>query len=104
MRVTQELDAMLVMGISHSQRLILPRVVALAVAMPLLVVWTDAMALIGGMLAARAQLGVPAAWFFNSLPDAVSLANYGIGLLKGQTRSEERRVGKECVSTCRSRW
>src|SRR3546814_10215113 len=22
----------------------------------------------------------------------------------GQTRSEERRVGKECVSTCRSRW
>ena len=45
---------MLVMGISHSQRLILPRVVALAVSMPLLVVWTDAMALIGGMLAARA--------------------------------------------------
>jgi phospholipid/cholesterol/gamma-HCH transport system permease protein len=85
MRVTQELDAMLVMGISHSQRLILPRVLALAMAMPLLVVWTDAMALIGGMMAARAQLGVPAVWFLNSLPDAVSLANYGIGLLKGAT-------------------
>lgn len=85
MRVTQELDAMLVMGISHSQRLILPRVLALALAMPLLVVWTDTMALIGGMLAARAQLGMPAAWFLNSLPDAVSLANYGIGLLKGAT-------------------
>ena len=85
MRVTQELDAMSVMGISHSQRLILPRVVALAVAMPLLVVWTDAMALIGGMLAARSQLGVSAAWFLNSLPDAISLANYGIGLLKGAT-------------------
>ena len=40
MRVTQELDAMLVMGISHGQRLILPRVVALAVVMPLLVLWT----------------------------------------------------------------
>src|SRR3546814_919685 len=25
-------------------------------------------------------------------------------LLEGTTRSEERRVGKECVSTCRSRW
>jgi phospholipid/cholesterol/gamma-HCH transport system permease protein len=83
MRVTQELDAMLVMGISHSQRLILPRVVALAVAMPLLVVWTDAMALIGGMLAAQAQLGVSPAWFLQSLPDAVTLANYGIGLAKG---------------------
>lgn len=85
MRVTQELDAMLVMGISHSQRLILPRVVALAVAMPLLVVWTDAMALIGGMLAAQAQLGVSWQWFLQSLPDAVSLANYGIGLAKGAT-------------------
>ena len=85
MRVTQELDAMLVMGISHSQRLILPRVLALAIAMPLLVVWTDVMALIGGMLAARAQLGVSAMWFLNALPDAVSLANYGIGLLKGTT-------------------
>ncbi|MGG6374574.1 MlaE family ABC transporter permease, partial [Stenotrophomonas muris] len=41
MRVTQELDAMLVMGISHGQRLILPRVLALAVTMPLLVLWTD---------------------------------------------------------------
>src|SRR3546814_14533253 len=26
------------------------------------------------------------------------------GALRGQARSEERRVGKECVSTCRSRW
>jgi phospholipid/cholesterol/gamma-HCH transport system permease protein len=85
MRVTQELDAMAVMGISHSQRLILPRVIALAVAMPLLVVWTDVMALIGGMLAARAQLGIPFSWFLNTLPDAVSLSNYGIGLLKGAT-------------------
>jgi phospholipid/cholesterol/gamma-HCH transport system permease protein len=85
MRVTQELDAMLVMGISHSQRLILPRVVALAVAMPLLVVWTDAMALIGGMLAAQAQLGVSTQWFLQSLPDAITLANYGIGLAKGVT-------------------
>lgn len=85
MRVTQELDAMAVMGISYSQRLILPRVVALAVSMPLLVVWTDAMALLGGMLAARAQLGVSFAWFLDTLPDAVTLSNYGIGLAKGTT-------------------
>ncbi|KAG0768035.1 hypothetical protein G6F22_017555 [Rhizopus arrhizus] len=62
MRVTQELDAMLVMGISHGQRLILPRVLALAVTMPLLVLWTDAMAILGGMLAAQMQLGVSAQW------------------------------------------
>ncbi len=41
MRVTEELDAMRVMGIAHGFRLIVPRVIALAVAMPLLVAWTD---------------------------------------------------------------
>lgn len=83
MRVTQELDAMRVMGISRSQRLILPRVLALSVTMPLLVVWTGGMALFGGMLAAQLQLGVSAQWFLMSLPEAISLNNYMIGLLKG---------------------
>src|SRR5690606_23694370 len=83
MRVTQELDAMHVMGISHGQRLILPRVIALAITMPLLVVWTDAMALLGGMLAAQLQLGVSAQWFLSSLPGAIWLTNYWIGMFKG---------------------
>ena len=83
MRVTEELDAMLVMGLSHSFRLVLPRMLALAVVMPLLVIWTDAMALIGGMLAARLELGLSPSYFLRKLPDAVALANYWIGLGKG---------------------
>ncbi|MGN6580411.1 MAG: MlaE family ABC transporter permease [Bordetella sp.] len=85
MRVTQELDAMQVMGISHSRRLILPRAVALSISMPLLVLWTDALALLGGALAAKAQLGLSVAWFLRTLPDAITLTNYNIGLLKGVT-------------------
>lgn len=85
MRVTQELDAMQVMGISQGQRLILPRVVALAIVMPLLVLWTDAMALIGGMLAAHFELGLQFLWFLQELPRAVGLTNYWIGLIKGVT-------------------
>lgn len=85
MRVTQELDAMQVMGISLGQRLILPRVIALAIAMPLLVLWTDAIALLGGMLAAKWQLGLSMQWFFSELPDAVGLTNYKISLIKGVT-------------------
>ncbi len=81
----QELDAMQVMGISHGQRLILPRVIALAIAMPLLVLWTDAVALLGGMLAAKWQLGLSIQWFFSELPDAVGLTNYKISLIKGVT-------------------
>ena len=85
MRVTQELDAMQVMGISHGQRLIMPRVIALAVAMPLLVLWTDAIALLGGMLAAKWQLGLSMTWFFDRLPDAIGLTNYWISVIKGVT-------------------
>lgn len=85
MRVTQELDAMEVMGISHGQRLILPRVIALAIAMPLLVLWTDAVALLGGMLAAKWQLSLSIQWFFSELPDAVGFTNYKISLIKGVT-------------------
>ncbi len=85
MRVTQELDAMQVMGISEGQRLILPRVIALAIVMPLLVLWTDAMALLGGMLAAHFALGLQFMWFLQELPNAVGLTNYWIGLVKGVT-------------------
>ncbi|CAN5210551.1 ABC transporter permease [soil metagenome] len=83
MRVTEELDAMLVMGMPHGFRLIMPKVVALAIAMPLLVVWTDAMALMGGMAAASVELGLSPTYFLRTLPDAVPLANYWIGLGKG---------------------
>jgi phospholipid/cholesterol/gamma-HCH transport system permease protein len=83
MRVTEELDAMLVMGISHGFRLVLPKVLALAISMPLLVVWTDAMALIGGMVSAKVELNLSVRYFLQRLPDAVPLANYMIGLGKG---------------------
>jgi phospholipid/cholesterol/gamma-HCH transport system permease protein len=83
MRVTEELDAMLVMGISHGYRLIMPKILALAVAMPLLVVWTDAMALLGGMLSAKVELGLSLRYFIQKLPSAVPIVNYMIGLGKG---------------------
>ena len=85
MRVTEELDAMLVMGISHGYRLIMPKVIALAISMPLLVVWTDAMALIGGMVSAKIELNLSFRYFIQKLPDAVPYVNYTIGLLKGVT-------------------
>jgi len=85
MRVNEELDAMLVMGISHGYRLIMPKVIALGIAMPLLVVWTDAMALLGGAASAKIELGLSFRYFLQKLPDAVPLVNYTIGLLKGMT-------------------
>ena len=83
MRVTEELDALAVMGIPHTLRLVLPKMFALALAMPLLVLWTDAIALIGGMVSAQVQLGLDYRHFVSSLPDAVPVANLWLGLGKG---------------------
>ncbi|MCC8995707.1 MAG: ABC transporter permease [Nitrosomonas sp.] len=83
MRVTQELDALSVMGISHSQRLILPKILGLGIAMPLLVAWTSMMALIGGIVAAELQLGLSYQYFLSVLPESVPIANLWLGLGKG---------------------
>ena len=83
MRVTEELDALVVMGIPHTLRLVLPKMIALGIAMPLLILWTDAIALIGGMVSAQVQLGIDYRHFIASLPDAVPVANLWLGLGKG---------------------
>ncbi|QSA98154.1 ABC transporter permease [Methylococcus sp. EFPC2] len=83
MRVTQELDALEAMGISRSLRLILPKVVALVLALPLLVVWTDIIALLGGAISARVEMDISYLQFILKLPGAVPVANYVIGLAKG---------------------
>jgi phospholipid/cholesterol/gamma-HCH transport system permease protein len=83
MRLTQELDALSAMGISHSQRLVLPKVLALATALPLLVLWTNALALWGGMLTARRELGISYQFFISKFPDVVPVSNLWLGLAKG---------------------
>jgi phospholipid/cholesterol/gamma-HCH transport system permease protein len=82
MRVTEELDAMRVMGILQGYRLVLPRAIAMAIAMPLISVWTTLAALLGGMLAADVVLGVTPAYFFATLPRAVAIGNLWLALGK----------------------
>jgi phospholipid/cholesterol/gamma-HCH transport system permease protein len=82
MRVTEELDALSAMGISHSMRLILPKVMALTITMPLLSTWTSTAALIGGMFSAQNTLDISYQQFLIKLPDVVPLLNVFIGLGK----------------------
>ena len=82
MRVTEELDAMRVLGIPAGFRLVLPRAMALAIAMPLLSVWTTLASLIGGMLAADITLGITPAYFYEALPKAVPLPNLTLACAK----------------------
>jgi phospholipid/cholesterol/gamma-HCH transport system permease protein len=82
MRVTEEIEALSVMGISVTSRLVLPKVLALAVALPLVTFCTDIAAIIGGMLIAQVKLGITPAAFLEALPRAVEVVNFWIGIEK----------------------
>ena len=83
MRVTEEIDALATLGVSRSLRLVLPKVVALAMAMPLLVVWCSAAGIVGGMISAHLQMDLSYGFFLDTLPKVVPVANVWIGLVKG---------------------
>jgi len=83
MRVTEEIDALATMGVSRTLRLVLPKVAALAVAMPLLVVWCSAAGIIGGMVSANVQMDLAYGFFIDTLPKVVPVANVWIGMGKG---------------------
>jgi phospholipid/cholesterol/gamma-HCH transport system permease protein len=82
MKVTEEIDALRTIGIGPLDLLVLPKVFALVIALPLLTVYTDVMGVLGGMVMARAQLGVSFTTFLDRLDEAVSLTSYLIGVGK----------------------
>lgn len=82
MRVTEEVEALSVMGISVTARLVLPRVLSLAVALPLVTFCTDIAALAGAMLVSRFTLGITPGAFLQALPEAVEVVNFWIGIWK----------------------
>lgn len=82
MKVTEEIDALRTIGISPLDLLVLPKVIALAIALPLLTVYTDIMGVFGGMVMARIQLDVSFSTFIDRLDDAVSVTSFMIGIGK----------------------
>jgi len=82
MTVTEELDALRSLGISPMSLLVVPRAIALIIALPLLTVFADAVGVFGGMLIALSQLGVTFTEFLNRFEYAIVLRHYLIGLGK----------------------
>jgi phospholipid/cholesterol/gamma-HCH transport system permease protein len=82
MKVTEELDAVQTLGLSPIQLLVLPRVFALTLALPLLTVYADGLGVFGGMLIASSQLNVSFAEFLARFEDAIDLRHFLIGLGK----------------------
>jgi phospholipid/cholesterol/gamma-HCH transport system permease protein len=82
MKVTEELDAVRTLGISPIDLLVIPRSIALVVALPLLTVYSDVVGVFGGMLIASGELNVSFAEFVARFEEAVSVRHLLIGLGK----------------------
>src|SRR5258706_162160 len=82
MAVTEEIDAMRTLGIAPIELLVLPKIIALMIAMPLLTVYADVCGLAGGMLMAQAKLGVGYVEFLERLVNAVQPSTYLVGVGK----------------------
>ena len=82
MKVTEEIDALRTIGVGPLELLVLPKVLALIVALPLLTVYTDVMGVLGGMIMARAQLDVSFSAFADRLDEAITLHSYLVGVGK----------------------
>jgi phospholipid/cholesterol/gamma-HCH transport system permease protein len=82
MSVTEEIDAMRTLGIAPMDLLVLPKILALLIALPLLTVFADVLGVFGGMIMARAQLGVGFGEFLDRFVRAVSITAYLVGICK----------------------
>jgi phospholipid/cholesterol/gamma-HCH transport system permease protein len=82
MAVTEEIDALRTLGIAPQELLVLPKVVALVIALPLLTAFADALGVFGGMLMARSQLGIDYGEFLDRFVKAVSVTTYLVGIAK----------------------
>lgn len=82
MRVNEETDAMQTIGLNIAELLVLPRVLGLMIALPLLTFFADIVGIIGGMVMTYINLGITIPAFMRELEGAISLKTLLVGLVK----------------------
>jgi len=82
MQVNEEIDALQTLGISPMEFLVLPRMLALILMMPLLCVYADLLGILGGATVSVAMYNLSPLEFYNELTTGVHLIDFGIGLFK----------------------
>ena len=83
MRVNEEIDALLTMGIRPMDFLVLPRMLGLITTMPLLTIYADLLAILGGGFVAVSMLGLGPGEYVDRTMRALTLTNLFLGILKG---------------------
>ena len=82
MKVNQEIDAMETIGLNPIEVLVVPRVIALCIALPLLTFYADMMGLLGGAIMANGSLDISFVQFLRQLNEAVTLGSFWFGVCK----------------------
>ena len=82
MKLTEEIDAMRTIGIAPMEALVVPRILAAIIMMPLLGFYASAMAIIGGAVIGDVMLGIPFWTFLTRIQEVVPLYDVWVGLLK----------------------
>jgi len=80
MEVNEEIDALKTLGISPMEFLVLPRMIALIIMMPLLCVYSDLLGIIGGLIVGVGMLNLGLMEYLNRTREALNLTTFGIGL------------------------
>ncbi len=82
MKVNEEVDAMRTMGLDPVEILVLPRMLAMIVALPLLTFYAGMMSLLGGMIMCMATLDISFTQFLTQLNEAVTVGTFWVGMVK----------------------
>lgn len=82
MKVTQEIDALATLGLSPIEFLVMPRILALALMMPLLGLYADFVGILGGAAVGVGMLKLPVLVYYHETAAAVSLGNVAGGVAK----------------------
>jgi phospholipid/cholesterol/gamma-HCH transport system permease protein len=83
MKANEEIDALETLGISSVQFLVLPRMVALAIMMPLLSLYSNALGILGGMVVAMGLLAIPPTAYWVEMQTIVDMSDIMVGVIKG---------------------
>ena len=82
MKITEEIDAMRTIGVSPIEALVIPRIIAAVVMMPLLAFWAMLTALIGGGIFVWLDLSIPPLTYVQRLNDVIPLTDMWVGIIK----------------------
>lgn len=85
MKINEEIDALYTMGLSPTGLLVVPKVMGLLLAFPLLIFWSDAFGILGAMIMSKHELGIGYIEFMTRIQDSVGLKQFMLGMYKAPT-------------------